>query len=105
MADHKRYFHNLYIEVERNQNTDDPYDPDRARRRVLQLSRLIISRTDIVSRENLDGGLYLGPAGIAYAFWYLTAAHGENEFLGKKINTENNIYEAGVINLSPRPNP
>jgi lantibiotic modifying enzyme len=74
MASPNRYFINPYQNLPTAQLNSN-IDALKWKNRVIELSRHI-QQNEAHFTKNVDGGLYVGPAGIAYAFYYLTVARG-----------------------------
>ena len=74
MGSPNRYFINPYLNIPAAQLKND-IDAVKWRNRVIELSRHI-QQNEAHYTKDVDGGLYVGPAGIAYAFYYLTVAPG-----------------------------
>ena len=61
-----RYFPNPYPDF--SGQTPIP-DLKQYLNKAKQVSAFISANISHVEQNNLDGGLYVGPAGVAYAFW------------------------------------
>lgn len=74
MASPNRYFINPYINQPASQLRPD-VDQQKWKDRVLELAQHIQTNEARYTKDH-DGGLYVGPAGVAYSFYYLTTAPG-----------------------------
>lgn len=86
MESHNRYFINPYLKIPDTQ-LNSYFDLEKIKNRVKDLAHLIQTNEPSYAKD-VDGGLYVGPAGVAYAFYYLTVIPGltlvaeeKNEFL------------------------
>ena len=74
MASPNRYFVNPYLNVE-DTKLQEALDTSKVRNRVIELAQYI-QKNEAHYAKDVDGGLYVGPAGVAYAFYFLTVAPG-----------------------------
>ena len=105
MASHKRYFLNAVLRVP-NAQLKKAVDAQEWKKRIIQLAKYIQTNEDHFMKD-VDGGLYVGPAGIAYAFYYIAitpelsiAEEDKNQFLQlamKLVETNIRYYEKADV--------
>ena len=61
-----RFFPNTYPDFS---GQGDVSDPSLYLTKAKQVASFINANIKHVEQNNIDGGLYVGPAGVAYAFW------------------------------------
>ena len=80
-----RYFKNPYADFSGVGDPRDPYPDDAIKDDLERLLAEIVSKAESYD-GNYSGGIYVGPAGVAFALWYVCALRKQCRDPGRLLN-------------------